>query len=702
MSERILKALMHLFAIISRPQTDGSDRRQVVRSFLELLLNQELIEEYLNVFDNYFDIYQQKQTIKNKQKKNLALSSVKVLKICHEINLELTQQQKRIVLFRLLQFIKTGLDISEQEFEFVKTVSDAFHIDEDEFVKIKAFILYDFDRLPNSRQLLMIDDYPEDSDTLVHHVRVSGIKGQIRVYNLESASMYVMRYMGDDELYLNGQLIQSNDVYVLSFGTSIRGTRVRPIFYSDIVGVFYSTRDKERILFEVENVSHRFPSGKIGIHSINFQETSGHLIGIMGASGAGKTTLLNILNGISKPTTGHVKINGYDIHSQSKNIEGLVGYVSQDDLLIEELSVFQNLYLNAKLCFGGMGSLQLMRTVLNVLHNLGIVEIKDLIVGSPLNKKISGGQRKRLNIALELIREPAVLFLDEPTSGLSSRDSENIMALLKDLTLKGNLIFTVIHQPSSDIFKMFDNLLLLDTGGYMIYYGNPVDSIIYFKSRVHHADWNDSECRACGNVNSEQIFNIVESSIVDEYGTLTKSRKVPPREWYAKYLISKNRPDFNINEFYGKIPEIEFKPPNQFVQYKVFAVRDILSKLSNFQYLVINFLEAPILAFMLAFIIKFYSVDETLQKNYTLFDNSNLPVYIFMSVIVAIFIGLTVSAEEIIKDRKILNREKFLHLSWFSYLASKVSVLMVLSAFQALAFTIIGNYIMEIHGMFFQ
>jgi ABC-type multidrug transport system ATPase subunit len=701
MSERILKALMHLFAIISRPQTDGSDRRQVVRSFLELLLNLELVEEYLKVFDNYYDIYQQKQSVKDKQNKNLSLSSVKVLKICHEINLELTQQQKRIVLFRLLQFIKTGNEISDQEFEFVKTVSEAFHIEEDEFIKIKAFILYGFDRLPNSRQLLMIDDLPDDQDTLVHHLRVPGVKGQIRVYNLESASMYVMRYMGDDELYLNGQLIQSDDFYVLSFGTSIRGTRIKPIFYSDIVGIFYSTGLKEKILFEVENVSHRFPSGKVGVHSINFQETSGHLIGIMGASGAGKTTLLNILNGITKPTTGSVKVNGFDIHSQSKNVEGLVGYVSQDDLLIEELTVFQNLYLNARLCFGGMKPVQLMRKVLLTLHELGLFEIKDMVVGSPLNKKISGGQRKRLNIALELIREPAVLFLDEPTSGLSSRDSENIMALLKDLTLKGNLIFTVIHQPSSDIFKMFDNLLLLDTGGYMIYYGNPVDSIIYFKSRVHHADWNESECHFCGNVNPEQIFNIVESSIVDEYGNLTKSRKVPPREWYAKYLISRTKPEYNKNEFYGKAPDIEFRPPNKLTQYKIFTIRDTLSKLTNLQYLIINLLEAPVLAFMLAFIIKVYNVDEANQKGYTLFDNSNLPVYIFMSVIVAIFIGLTVSAEEIIKDRKILNRERFLHLSWFSYLSSKLSVLMIISAFQALTFILLGNFIMEIKGMFF-
>lgn len=702
MSEKILKALMHLFAIISRPQDDGSDKRQVVRNFLELLLNQELVKEYLKVFDNYYEVYQLKQIDKNRHNKNISLSSVKVLKICHEINLELTQQQKRIVLFRLLQFIKASDEISQQEHEFVKTVADAFYINEDEFNKIRAFILYDFDRLIDSEQLLIIDDLPKETEMLYNHMTVSGLEGRIMVYNLESTSMFVMRYIGEDELYLNGQLIQSDDVYVLSFGSSIRGSRIKPIFYSDIAGVFYSTSQKEKILFEVDNVSYKFPSGKTGIHSINFQQSNGHLVGIMGASGAGKTTLLNILNGTSKPTTGTVKINGFDIYSESENIKGIIGYVSQDDLLIEELTVFQNLYLNARLCFKGMSPVKLMRKVLSTLQELGLFEIKDMVVGSPLNKKISGGQRKRLNIALELIREPAVLFLDEPTSGLSSRDSENIMALLKDLTLKGHLIFTVIHQPSSDIFKMLDYLLLLDVGGYIIYYGNPVDSIIYFKSRVHHADRGESECHFCGNVNPEQIFNIVESAIVDEHGNLSKTRKVSPTEWYAKHLISKTKPEYDKKEYYDKTPTVEFQTPNKFTQYKVFTIRDTLSKLTNIQYLVINLLEAPLLAFMLAFIIKFFNVDEANLKGYTLFDNSNLPVYIFMAVIVAIFIGLTVSAEEIIKDRKILNRERFLHLSWFSYLCSKLSVLMVISAFQALTFVLVGNLIMEIKGMFFQ
>jgi ABC-type multidrug transport system ATPase subunit len=175
-------------------------------------------------------------------------------------------------------------------------------------------------------------------------------------------------------------------------------------------------------------------------------------------------------------------------------------------------------------------------------------------VGSPLNKKISGGQRKRLNIALELIREPAILFLDEPTSGLSSRDSENILDLLKELTLKGKLVFVVIHQPSSDIFKMFDKLLILDTGGYLIYNGDPIESIIYYKSRVQHANWNESECTLCGNVNPEQIFNIVESKVLDEYGNPTRARKISPSEWnqHFKRFFPESSKTNDVHQYFQK------------------------------------------------------------------------------------------------------------------------------------------------------
>ena len=102
------------------------------------------------------------------------------------------------------------------------------------------------------------------------------------------------------------------------------------------------------------------------------------------------------------------------------------------------------------------------------------------------------------------------------------------MDLLKELTLKGKLVFVVIHQPSSDIFKMFDKLFILDTGGFPIYYGNPIDAVVYFKTISNQVNANESECQTCGNVNPEQIFNIIEAKILDEYGDLTRNRKISP------------------------------------------------------------------------------------------------------------------------------------------------------------------------------
>jgi len=460
--------------------------------------------------------------------------------------------------------------------------------------------------------------------------------------------------------------------------------------------------DDKKIIFSMAGVSKTYQSSnKTVLNNIYLSFFYGAKIGVLGLNGAGKSTLLNVLNGMNPPSQGQVLVNGVNIHSEKDKIEGLIGYVSQDDLLIEDLTVFQNLYYNAKLCFDNLSEFQVIRLVLRTLQNLGLFEIKHMKVGSPLNKKISGGQRKRLNISLELIREPSVLFLDEPTSGLSSRDSEYIMDLLKELALKGKLVFVVIHQPSSDIFKLFDSLLILDTGGYLIYDGNPVDSITYFKSRTHQANWSEAECSNCGNVNPEQVFNIVESHVLDEYGKQTYTRKVPPKEWqenYEEFIRSNKNKELKIP---NRLPEILFRIPNKFKQFKVFVIRDVLAKFANKQYLVINLLEAPVLSFFLSFIIRYYSVDALHDVGYTYSENSNIPVYIFMSVIVAIFMGLTVSAEEIIKDRKILQRESFLNLSRFSYINSKVLIMLTISAIQTISFVLIGNFILGVQDMTF-
>ena len=156
----------------------------------------------------------------------------------------------------------------------------------------------------------------------------------------------------------------------------------------------------------------------------------------------GKSTLLNVLNGNLKPQQGEILINGYRLYHEKEReqLNGIIGFIPQDDLLLEDLTVRENLYYNAKLCLDNYNEAQINQVVDQVLTDLDLYEIKDFKVGKPLSKVISGGQRKRVNIGLELIREPFVLFVDEPTSGLSSVDSEMVMNLLREQGVVSNII----------------------------------------------------------------------------------------------------------------------------------------------------------------------------------------------------------------------------------------------------------------------
>ncbi len=690
---------MQMFAIIAKVDGINNTGRQIVQSFLKGQLNLEQVETYLKIFDEYLESHQNTSKKKEGAAKRTSLNSVKILKICTQINQELEQPQKVIVLIRLLEFIHSSNEISEQENEFVLTVADTFNIPMEEFNLLTSFIIDGLDVIPNNPNILVINNNQDGIQNQSKHIYCETLPQDVRVIQIESVSMYALRIYGNYELQLNGQGISKERVHIFTPGSSIRSSKIKPIYYSDVIGRFLSDESQARITFEVKNLEYKFKGGKLGLRDVNINEESGKLIGIMGGSGAGKSTLLNVLNSMETPSGGSVKINGKNIHTEREAIQGVIGHVSQDDLLIEELTVYQNLFYNAKLCFGNLDDAEISTRCNSLLADLGLSETRHLKVGSPLEKTISGGQRKRLNISLELIREPSVLFVDEPTSGLSSRDSENIMDLLKELALKGKLIFVVIHQPSSEIYKMFDNLMILDVGGYPIYYGNPVDAVSYFKRLVNHVNAEESECWNCGNVNPEQIFNIIESKVLDEYGNLTYNRKVSPLEWNVQY---RERIESNIHseKKHTEIPESIFKIPNIFKQFKVFMTRDVKSKLTNTQYLMINFLEAPLLAFILAYLVRFFNTDVDTSKGYVFGENENIPAYMFMSVVVALFIGLTVSAEEIIRDRKIRKRESFLNLSKGSYLWSKIIIMFALSAIQTCSFVIVGNSVLGIQGMF--
>jgi ABC transport system ATP-binding/permease protein len=690
MSEPLLKAILRLFAVVAKEDALTQQEREQIRIFLEEHVSRSAIEHYLKHFDDYVAQVAAPGTDEKTETERIALLS-------QEISRDLTQKQKVVILLEVMNIVHADGQMSTREGQLVNLIGSHFKISAPDIEHIRTFVQAREPQQLAGDHLLVIDS-SSNRDGYKHIYR-KHLQGFIAVLYIESAEIYFVKYLGNSSLVLNGVPVKPGRINVLAVGSLLRWEKDEPVYYGDILKQFKNFSDYPKLSFEARDISYAFRSGKLGLRKVSIAEESGRLIALMGASGAGKSTLLHVLNGSEKPTDGQVLINGIDIHREPHRIEGVIGFVPQDDLLIEDLTVYQNLYYAAKLCFSTKSEEEIDTLVMHVLEDLGLAEIKDLKVGSPLRKTISGGQRKRLNIGLELLREPAVLFCDEPTSGLSSRDSENIIDLLKELALKGKLVFAVIHQPSSDIFKMFDRLVILDTGGYQIYYGNPVDAIVYFKRSINMVNSDEGECHECGNVNPEQIFNIIESKVINEYGHFTNERKVSAEQWNKVFVNSaKPAPVESVNE----VPHSTLSIPTRLKQAHLFSLRDIQAKIHNRQYMIINLLEAPLLAFILAYIVRYYNVDDRMLAGYVFGKNLNMPAYFFMSVIVALFMGLTVSAEEIIRDRKILKREAFLHLSRSSYILSKISILFMLSAIQTLMFVIVGSYILEIEGTLFQ
>ncbi len=709
MSELLLEALMQLFALLTdvRQEKEIGKARLKVEDFLKTVLNSDYVTAGLKRYDFYLDKYHKntysESKTKRQQQSNYNLDKLK--QICNQLNKEMEAEEKLLLITLMLNFIQKE-KVTSEEIQFVDTLASYLKLDQGDYKNQRTFILNDPKEIPDKSTILLISGEKRSPWPRIKYIYNRNQQVTVWVLHIKSTNTLIFRYSGVRNLYLNGHKIEQNKAQQLSPGGVIKTSRINPVYYSTVAEKFIARKGKGRIIFRAIDIEYKFNNNQVGIHKFSFTGRSGQLVGIMGGSGTGKSTLLNVFNGNLKLSNGKIFINGHNLSKDNDILKGVIGYVPQDDLLKEELTVFENLYFNARLCFSHLSKIEIIKVVDQALLDFNLIEARDLVVGTPTNKIISGGQRKRLNIALELIREPSILFVDEPTSGLASMDSEKVMTLLKRQTLKGKLIVINIHQPGSDLFKLMDKLLIIDKGGRIIYNGNPLDAIVYFKKTAKYVNPEERECSVCGNVKTEQPLRIIGARMVNPSGRLIRKRKVSPEEWYKLYIsnFEKNFEWKHIPKLINrkeKLPPNLYNIPGRLEQFRLFTTRDALSKMKDKQYVLLNLLIAPLLAVILSLFTKYNHGTPEDPMAYVFGMNVNIPVYIFMSVIVAIFIGLNISAEEIIKDKKLLQRESFLNLSRFSYLNSKVLILFAISAFQTLSFVLIANSILGIQSTTF-
>ncbi len=688
MNETTLQALINLFALFSA--VSDSHKEEAIRNFtlyLQVHLGISSPGEYLDLFAELLDLY----GVEGEPAFPLDMNE-EALKICNHIRGRLEKEEQVMVFLRFLELAGNG-NIRKAT-GLISTVAGVFEIEKTEEQKFRSFIFRTPEEEAGQSGFLVIDNREPLPGETRKHLCEKKLDGEILFLQSSLIRHFLFLFSGQEDLSLEGNPILPGRFYALKEGGIIRGPRIAPIYYTDIASAFVDREITHPFTFAGHGLEFRFTNSDHGLYRFDFSEKSGQLIAVMGGSGVGKSTLLNILNGNIIPQKGTITINQYDIHIHRKETEGQIGYVPQDDLLFEELTVWENLHYCARLCFSRHTEAEISRKVTRILNEMELYPFKDMKVGSPLKKVISGGQRKRLNVALELIREPSILFVDEPTSGLSSTDSEKVMLLLKHQARQGKLVIVNIHQPSSVLFKLFDKLWIMDKGGRPIYAGNPLDAIIYFKREVNHVNAEICECAACGHVNPEQVLEIVETKQIDSSGNFTTERRFSPQFWYSKFRERQEIQPQKTDPVSGALPPSESQKPGLWKQFLIFFSRNLRTKVTDRQYVLINLLEAPVLAAIVAYFTRFSE-----GNAYLFFENKSLISYLFMAIVVMLFMGMSVSAEEIVKDRKILQRESFLNLSRFSYLNAKLLFLVLLSAFQAFSFVLVGNLILGIHGM---
>jgi ABC-type multidrug transport system ATPase subunit/pSer/pThr/pTyr-binding forkhead associated (FHA) protein len=462
---------------------------------------------------------------------------------------------------------------------------------------------------------------------------------------------------------------------------------------------------------------------------VSFKALPGDLIALMGPSGAGKTTLMLTLNGYLPPSSGQVRINGEDLYAIYDALRGSIGYVPQDDIVHPELTVYEAVRYSARFRLPpDFSDDEIDRRVETTLGQLGLENVAHLQIGRPERKILSGGQRKRVNIAMELVTDPVIMFLDEPTSGLAADDTSALIQLLAELAKgTGKTIITTIHQPAKDEFEKFNLALVLGVGGVTLFYGSPKDGYRFFGSVLErqgrpNAVDNPRDMFDMLNQRERPIYDVMRQH--DPNAPRYAARAQAAREWHAEYF-NPNNPFFQ-KMFSGRravgtggtdhgVPQTRPKSRGQFgllfSRYFKVKVRDVGGTM-------IMLLQAPIIGFLLALVfggqkdaIPYWCLGalQELSRRAGIGGGSeevlkNLPPTpdhagaIFFLVVAAVWFGTSNAAREIVSERAIYRRERMVNLKLFNYVGSKFLLLTFFCVIQCTVLLAIVFFALRFNG----
>ena len=384
----------------------------------------------------------------------------------------------------------------------------------------------------------------------------------------------------------------------------------------------------------VKRVRIKFKTKEISSH-VNMSIKPGEFVAFVGGSGAGKSTFMKCISGVTRPTTGRVLLNGENLYENYESLKYNIGYVPQDDIVYSNLTLIDMLNYAAKLRMPDTTTWR--ERAHRISEVLDIVQLKEF--KNSYIRQLSGGQRKRASIAVELIADPGLFFLDEPTSGLDPGTERSVMQTLQKMSKMGKTIVLVTHNTLN--LHLCDKIAFFGQGGRLCFYGSPKEALKFF------------------GVND----------FVDIYTLLNEDTKT----WHAKYQ------EYVANE---GIPEkIEEKPKNRAEKQRKSFFKQLFNLISRYVKLIFNDVQQLLLLFAQAPLIGYLLTLVASSDIYESYDDTK--AILFSMGCSCIWLGLLNSVQEICKEKVILQKEHMADLKLSAYLLSKFIVQGVLAFIQA-------------------
>lgn len=490
-----------------------------------------------------------------------------------------------------------------------------------------------------------------------------------------------------------------------SRGTFVNGQRIaapRSLRTGDLVAIGRFTlklapdgnleqRDyRGNVAIEARSVTIEVPGRRL-LEDVSLTIYPSELVALMGPSGAGKTTLMNALNGYTPPTTGSVLFNGRDLYAHYAEFQGVVGYVPQDDIMHRDLTVGQALYYTARLRLpADTSEEEIRKRIGEVISQLSLEGTENVLIGSPEKKGISGGQRKRVNLAMELLTDPAVLFLDEPTSGLSSEDALMVMRLLRKLADGGKTIVVTIHQPSLEAYRLLDNLILISKDakssepGRLTYYGPAYPQAVDF-------------------FNPGGVPGLKPGQEPSPDEVLRGLAKDKTAAWVERYRASTLKRQFVDDRAgqqsveTGQTAERRAHRAFGFGQWWTLVRRCVAIKLRDTTNTAILMAQAPIIALLVVLVFGRQTSEAVTQDNWHSVASAT-SISVFLLALAALWFGCSNSAREIVGEWAIYHRERMVNLKIPSFIGAKFAVLGGLCFIQCAVLLAIVHSGADLHG----